>query len=125
MKQHFLVVLTAQVVDQPFVPAQEAVLDEDGNEITPAVPEQPLVTHDEIDQVYVEEDAATVAKVMAMQADDPEYRPNMTFYRIKFNNNLRPAIKRVRERGRAAAPARTMVTIEDQDGEELGAAEIG
>jgi len=90
----------------------------------PAVPEVPLVTHEEVENCYVEDAAATVAKVMAAQAADPDAYPNLKFYSLKFNAQLKPTVKDVREKGRSAAPAREVVTIEDADGTELGSATI-
>lgn len=127
----FLVVVKKVVVDQaavPEVPEVPEVLDVDGVTVltpaVPAVPAIPAVTHDEVDQSYVENDAGTVARVMALQSADPLAHPNLKFYSLKFNTALRPTIKTVREKSRAPAPSREIVTIEDQDGIELGSGTV-
>lgn len=123
----FLAVITKMVTDQNFeraVPAIPAVMDADGDiELEPAVPEVPevpLVEHEEVDRVYIEDAPAQVAKHLA----DPAVNPNLNYYAIKFNARLKPVLKNVRERGRVAAPVKEIVTIEDQDGNELGTAEV-
>lgn len=105
----FLAVTKKTVVDTP---AQPEVLDTDGvTVITPAVA---AVTHEEVDQLYIEDAAAQVAINMANNV-------GIDYYSIKVNpTTLKPTLRTVREKGRTAAPAKEVVTIEDQDGVELG-----
>lgn len=115
----FLAVMEKTVVDQAYVPPE---LDEDNVEVTPEVP---LITHQEIERCYVEDAPATVAMILAAQADDPDAYKNLTMYSLKFNpTTLRPTIKTVRIKSRGSAPAKELVTIEDVDGTELGSGEL-
>ena len=134
MSKQFLVVVKKTVVDQPFVAAQPevpAVMDDTVDppvEVTPAipaVPEQPLITHEEVERCYIETDAAAVAKVKAAQADDPEAHADLEIWSLKFNTALRPNVRRVRIRSRApVANVPEEVTIEDQDGDDLGVGRV-
>ena len=131
---YFLCVMKETVVDQVFVAAVPAIPEivEDLTAVPsiagvpgiPAVPEVPLVTHEEVTQVYIETAAAQVAKVLAAQTADPNAHKGMTYYHLKFNAALRPTVKTVREKGRVSAPVKEIVTIESQDGDELGSGEV-
>jgi hypothetical protein len=130
----FLVVITQVVVDSPAVKAVAAIpaiveVVEDLNAVppvvgvaavaaVPAIAAAAAVTHDEVSKAYIEDSAAQVARNIANPI------PNMKIYSLKYNAQLKPMIKTVREKGRASAPAKEVVTIEDQDGNELGSAEI-
>lgn len=126
----FLVVQTRKVVDTPASPAVDAIPEvvEDltanppivGVPEVPAVPAVAEVSHREVESSYIENSAAQVAK----NVSDPDQTPGAVYYAIKFNKQLKPVLKAVREKGRAAAPAKEIITIEDQDGNELGSAEI-
>ena len=141
----FLVVVRETIVDQayvpgvpevPEVPEVPAVFDDSDPpvEITPAipaipavpaVPEVPLVTHQEVRNCYIEDAPAAIAKILATKDDDPTVYEDLDVYSLKFNpTTLRPTIKTVRVKSRAAAPAKELVTIEDVDGTELGAGEM-
>ncbi len=136
MSHDFLVVRKKIYVDQAFeaaiakVPAQKAIkedlttnpiiLAEDAVAAIPAVAEVPLIEHEEVVQCFLENDAATVAKHLA----DPDARPGMTYYKIDFDDDLEPTLLTVREKGRKKAPAKDTITIEDEDGNELGSTEI-
>ncbi len=117
----FLAVKKKTVVDQPFVAAQPEVLDTDGvTVITPAVPEQPLVTHEEVDRAYVEDNAEQVAINLANDADGNG--PNLDYYHIQFNgSNLIATLHPVSLKAgpRAAAPAREVVEVE-AGGQDVG-----
>ena len=124
----FLVVVTQKVVDTPAVPAVAAVAEvvEDLNAVPPvagvpgvaAVAAVAEVSHDEVLKAYIENSAAQVAKNLANPIS------GMKIYSIKYNAALKPMIKTVREKGRTNAPVKEIITIEDQDGNELGSAEI-
>jgi hypothetical protein len=138
----FLCVVTKTVVDQNFVRAVPEVPGVPGiaevvEDLTavppiagvaavaaipaiPEVPEVPLVTHEEVSKCYVEDAAAQVAKHLA----DPSVNPQLKYYSLKFTAALKPQIKTVKEKGRANAPVKEIITIEDQDGNELGSSEI-
>jgi hypothetical protein len=113
----FLVVMKKTVVDQPFIEAQpgvDEVLAPDGVTVVepaiPAVPEQPLVTHEEFDRAYVENDAATVAKNLA-----EGLTPTYDYYQIQLSGpNLQATLHPVTLKSgpRTAAPAREVVEIE-------------
>lgn len=119
----FLAVTKRTVVDQPFVAAQPEVLDEDGvTVITPAVPEQPLITHEEVDRPYIEDDAATVAR--NLEADAQGSGPGIDYYHLSFNGpalnaSIQPVV--LKAGPRASAPAREIVEIE-AGGQDVGSA---
>lgn len=86
MSQEFLAVLTKTVVDQPFEPAKEAVVDEaTGDEIEPAVDEQPYISHEEVERCYIEDSAETVAANLAADL-------GIAYYAIEFDADLNPSL---------------------------------
>jgi hypothetical protein len=127
----FLAVTKMKVTDQPFraaIPEIPAVMDNTVDppvEITPAVPavpEQPLIEHDEINNVYVERDAALVAQHLA--ADARGDGPGIEYYHISFNGaQLQASLQPVNLKAgpRTQAPAREIVEIE-AGGQDLGSA---
>ena len=116
----FLVVMKKIVVDQAFVPAE---LDVDG--VTVITPEVPLITHDEVDRTYIETAPAAIALLLDQQSKGNASALLLDIYAVSFNpGNLRPTLKDVRIKGRAAAPAKERITVETTDGTELGAGEF-
>lgn len=137
MSHNFLVVRKKTYVDQQFeaavarVPATKAIAEDltadpiiDAVLAVPAIPavkEVPLIEHEEVVQCFLENDAATVARHIA----DPDARPGFTYYSINFDEDLEPSFSPVREKGqRVKAPIKHILTIEDEDGNELGSTEI-
>ena len=131
----YLAVLKMKVIDVQFkaaipevpeVPEVPAVLDVDGVTVltpavpaipaVPAVPEVPEQSHEEVRKTFLEDADAQVARNLG--------DPMLTYYHIDFNPALRPTLKTVREKSRVAAPAKEVVTLESQDGTELGSGEV-
>ena len=121
----FLVVVKKTVVDQAFEPAIPEVI-EDLTAVppiagSPAVPEVPLITHEEVDKVYVETDAGTVARVLA-----EGNHPLMEFYQIQFNGvSLQATLHPVTLKAgpRTIAPAREVAEIQ-ANGQDAGSAVV-
>ncbi len=137
MSHNFLVVRKKTYIDQAFVaaaakvPAVKAIAEDlTTDPVTeavaavaaiPAVKEVPHIEHDEVVQCFLENDPAKVAKHLA----DPDARPGFTYYSINFDEDLEPMLSGVREKGqRVKAPIKHIMTIEDDDGNELGSTEI-
>jgi len=120
MSHNFLVVRKKTYVDQQFVAAVAKVPATDDQPAIPAVKEVPLIEHDEVVQCFLETDHAAVAKHLA----DPDKLPGFTYYAIVFDDDLNPSFRTVREKGRKKAPAKEILTIEDDDGNEIGSTEI-
>lgn len=126
----FLVVTTQKVVDTPAVPAVAEVVEvlEDLTTVPPTQAVAPVaavaavaeVSHEEVTRSYIEDSAEQVARNLG----DPNAPANVKYYSIKYNAQNKPMIKTVREKGRANAPVKEIVTIEDQDGNELGSATV-
>jgi hypothetical protein len=126
MSQQFLVVVKKTVVDQKFVAAQPEIPEElapDGNtvvqEFVPAVPEQPLITHEEVERSYIENDAATIARNL-----DGNLRPEYDYYAINYNGtNLQATLQPVTIKAgpRATAPTREIIELE-AGGQDVGVA---
>ena len=129
----FLVVVRKTIVDQAFVaaiPEKPAEMDNtvdppvEISPAVPAVPEVPLITHDEVGKVYMEKAPETIAFILDLQEKGDPAMANYDVYALDFNPQLRPTVKTVRIKSRAAAPAKELVTIETQDGIELGSGEF-
>lgn len=125
----FLAVTKKTVVDQPFVaadPGRPAEIDPDtGVELSPAVPptpEQPLITHEEVDRSYIEDDAEQVAR--NLEADAQGNGPGIDYYHLSFTGaQLQASLQPVNLKAgpRTAAPAREVVEIE-AGGQDVGSA---
>lgn len=122
----FLAMIRKTVVDQEFeaaIPEVPAVLDDDGNEIVPAVPavpEVPLITHEEVDRYYIEDNAAQVALNLA--ADEDGTGPGIDYYHISATGaQLNTSVQQVNIKAgaRGQAPAREIVEIQ------AGGADVG
>ncbi len=131
MSHNFLVVRKKTYVDQAFeaaVPAVKAIKEDLttdpiilAEDAVKAVKEVPEITHDEVVQCFLENNHDAVAKHLA----DPDARPGFTYYSISFDKHLEPMLSGVREKGqRVKAPIKHIMTIEDDDGNELGSTEI-
>lgn len=95
------------------VAAEEALFDADGEVVREGVVEE---SHEVCGTVYFEDSAATVAQNMANGV-------RIDYYAIEVDEDtFAPTIKKVREKARAPAPAYEEVTIETEDGAELGSA---
>ncbi len=113
----FLAISLKTVVD---VAAVEEVL-EDLTATPPVVgvAAVPAVTHEEVGQVYIEDDTTQIAKNIAIDL-------GINYYDIKFNAQLKPSLKEVREKAgvRVSGPATEVIEIEDEDGTSVGSATV-
>ena len=113
----FLAITFKTVVDTPAI--DEVIEDLAADPQVVGVAGVAAVTHDEINQVYIEDDANQIAKNIAA---DRGY----AYYSINFNPQFKPSLREVREvaGGRQAGPSTEVVEIEDEDGISLGSATV-
>lgn len=112
----FLAVTQKKVIDVEF--QAEIVEDLDANPPIAGAPEVAEVSHQEVDQTYVEDSAAQIAKNLN---DDR----GIEYYGIRFNPQLKPQLHEVKLKGgaRASGPSTEIVEIE-ADGVDVGSAVV-
>lgn len=117
MADRFLVITKRTVIDTP---AQAAVPADPGPPPVAAIPAVAEVSHEEVNQAYIEDSATQVAINLELPV------PNMKMYLIKFSGpGLQASLKPVTVKGgaRAAGPSREVVEIE-ADGGVVGSAVV-
>lgn len=116
----FLAVVWRDVVDTPAQEEIEAVLDGDGNVVTPAVPAVPATFRPEVANMYVEEDESTVARNLANGED-------IAYYQIEepTNRNTPMVLHRANLKAgpRQPAPPREVAVVE-ANGADIGSAVV-
>ena len=124
MADRFLIVTKRKVIDTPAVPEVPAVPADPTTQpptpATPAIPAVVEVSHLEVDQVYVEDSPAQVARNLELPV------PNMDAYHLSFSGpDLNASIQPVTIKGGARAPGtgREVVEIEAGGGV-VGSAEV-
>lgn len=111
MNTHFLAVQIRTVIDTPEDPGDPTA--------TPPVPPTPAVTHEEVDNTYLETDVTTIIRNLE---NPPENR--IEYYEVQFNGptfqaTLHPV--NLKAGPRAAAPAREIAELE-ANGQTVGSA---